>query len=185
MAKCVPQDDVKAAKWYRKAAEQGGAAAQYSLGVMYATGRGVSQDDAEAVKWLRKVADQGYARAQYGLGFMYNYGRGVPESDVEAYAWVNIAADRGVQLAKKVKEPIAETMTREQRRPAQQLSREYWKSTCCHFAIDYTMAWTSKARQAALWKRAQHRASSQGGCKRVLRRAAECGGGLGCASYPG
>ena len=57
------------------------------------------------------------------------------------------------------------------------------KSTCCHFEIDHTMALTSKARQAALWKRAQHRASSQSGCKCVLRRAAECGG-LGRASYP-
>ncbi|MCY4514022.1 MAG: SEL1-like repeat protein [Candidatus Tectomicrobia bacterium] len=71
---------------------------------------------------------QGYAWAQYGLGFMYNYGRGVPESDVEAYAWVNIAADQGVQLAKKVREPIAETMTRENMFRAQKLSREYWKA---------------------------------------------------------
>ncbi|MCY4514025.1 MAG: hypothetical protein OXC69_02625 [Candidatus Tectomicrobia bacterium] len=46
------------------------------------------------------------------------------------------------------------------------------------------MALTSKARQAALWKRAQHRASSQSGCKCVLRRAAEWGGGLGRVSYP-
>ena len=44
------------------------------------------------------------------------------------------------------------------------------------------MAWTSKARQAALWKKAQRRASSQRGCKCVLRRVAERGGGLGRAA---
>src|SRR3954463_716564 len=31
----VPQDDAKAVKWYRKAAEQGLAAAQNNLGTMY------------------------------------------------------------------------------------------------------------------------------------------------------
>ena len=44
------------------------------------------------------------------------------------------------------------------------------------------MAWTSKARQWALWKRAQHRGSRQSGCAGVLRRVAERGGGLGRAA---
>ena len=35
----VPQDDVEAAAWYRQAAEQGYAKAQYNLSFMYATGR--------------------------------------------------------------------------------------------------------------------------------------------------
>ena len=34
-----------------KAAEQGDAKAQYSLGYMYEVGDGVPEDDAEAVKW--------------------------------------------------------------------------------------------------------------------------------------
>ena len=51
-------------KRYRKAAEQGDAAAQYNLGVCYHNGRGVLQDYHEAVKWYRKAAEQGYADAQ-------------------------------------------------------------------------------------------------------------------------
>jgi TPR repeat protein len=47
----VPQDYAEAAKWYRRAAEQGYAKAQYNLGVMYYNGEGVPQDYAEAVKW--------------------------------------------------------------------------------------------------------------------------------------
>ena len=44
------------------------------------------------------------------------------------------------------------------------------------------MAWTSKARQWALWKRVQDRASKQKGCACVVRRVAERGGGLGRAA---
>ena len=57
-----------AVKWYRKAAEQGSAKAQYNLGVMYAEGTGVLKNDAKAVKWYRKAADQGDATAQLHLG---------------------------------------------------------------------------------------------------------------------
>ena len=55
----VPQDYAEAVKWYRLAAEQGDADAQYNLGVMYDNGQGVPQDYAEAVKWYRLAAEQG------------------------------------------------------------------------------------------------------------------------------
>ena len=47
--KGVPQDHVEAARWYRKAAEQGLASAQYSLAVIFHSGRGLEEDVAEAV----------------------------------------------------------------------------------------------------------------------------------------
>ena len=68
----VPQDYAEAVKWYRLAAEQGYAAAQFNLGVGYANGEGVPQDYAEAVKWYRLAAEQGYAAAQYNLGVMHD-----------------------------------------------------------------------------------------------------------------
>ena len=37
----VPQDYAQAAVWYRKAAEQGDAGAQFNLGTMCYSGRGV------------------------------------------------------------------------------------------------------------------------------------------------
>ena len=46
-------DYVEAAKWYRKAAEQGHVLAQTLLGKMYQQGVGVTQDYAESVKWFR------------------------------------------------------------------------------------------------------------------------------------
>ena len=72
----VPQDYVEAARWYRKAADQGDAEAQYGLGFMYYQGKGVPHDYVEAARWYRKAAEQDNAEADYGLGFMYLNGQG-------------------------------------------------------------------------------------------------------------
>ena len=55
----VTQDHAEAARWYRKAAEQGVAGSQFSLGFMYDNGLGVSQDHAQAAKWFRKATERG------------------------------------------------------------------------------------------------------------------------------
>ena len=83
----------------RVLAEQGDAIAQYNLGLMSASGRGVPEDDVEAVRWFRLAAEQGLAPAQYGLGFMYETGEGVSEDDVEAVRWYRLAADQGYATA--------------------------------------------------------------------------------------
>jgi TPR repeat protein len=54
----VPQNYGEAATWYRKAAEQGFAPAEVTLGVAYATGEGVPQSYSESYFWL-KVAEAG------------------------------------------------------------------------------------------------------------------------------
>ena len=59
----------KAVKWYRQAAKQGNAAAQFNLGLMYRKGEGVTRNDKEAVKWYREAAEQGDADAQFEIGF--------------------------------------------------------------------------------------------------------------------
>ena len=46
----------QAALWYRKAAEQGNADAQLSLGYLYDDGQGVPQDYAEAYFWYYLAA---------------------------------------------------------------------------------------------------------------------------------
>ena len=78
---------------FRLLAEQGDAAAQYNLGLMYINGWGVPQDHAEAVKWFRKAANQGFAIAQTYLGFMYFKGEGVPQDYAEAVRWYRRAAE--------------------------------------------------------------------------------------------
>ena len=56
----VPQDDIRAMKWFRLAADQGDADAQFNLGVMYANGEGVPQDFVQAHTWFNLAAAQGH-----------------------------------------------------------------------------------------------------------------------------
>ena len=65
--KGVAKDRQEAVAWYRRAAEQGFAKAQYNLGVMYHKGKGVAKDDKEAMAWFRKAADQDHADARAAL----------------------------------------------------------------------------------------------------------------------
>ena len=67
----------KAVEWYKKAAEQGYAKAQYNLGVMYDNGRGVDVNYKKAAEWYEKAAEQGLAEAQYNLGMLHYHGHGV------------------------------------------------------------------------------------------------------------
>jgi TPR repeat protein len=52
----VAKDDVQAMSWYRKAAEQGHAMAQLSLGFCYAKGVGVAKDEITAYAYLNLAA---------------------------------------------------------------------------------------------------------------------------------
>ncbi len=54
----VPQDDAEATRWYRLAADQGLAAAQFNLGVSYSLGEGVPQDYVESHMWFNLSAAQ-------------------------------------------------------------------------------------------------------------------------------
>ena len=89
------KDYNEAVKWYRKAAEQGLASAQFKLGVHYAKGRGVPQDYLEAAKWYRKAAEQGDAAAQNNLGILYDDGKGVEQDFKEAERWYRKSATQG------------------------------------------------------------------------------------------
>lgn len=60
----VVQDYAAATAWYRKAAEQGYASAQYNLAILYHKGLGVVQDYAAAIEWFLKAAEQRHESAQ-------------------------------------------------------------------------------------------------------------------------
>jgi TPR repeat protein len=66
----VPEDDKEAVKWYRLAAAEGHARAQFLLGSMYDDGEGLPEDPKEAVKFYRLAAEQGHAKAQARLNEM-------------------------------------------------------------------------------------------------------------------
>ena len=53
----MSQDYAEAFRWFRQAAEQGNAKAQYNLGLMYANGHGVHQDFHLSKEWFGKACD--------------------------------------------------------------------------------------------------------------------------------
>jgi uncharacterized protein len=93
-------DDYSTVNWLlRPLADQGDAIAQYDLGFLYDTGRGVTQDYGEAMRWYRLAAKQGNALAQFNLGFMYANGHGVSQGYVEAAKWYLLSAEQGCTWA--------------------------------------------------------------------------------------
>ena len=121
----VEKDYVKAAKCFRKAAEQGDADGQYHLGQMYWNGEGMPRDDLEAshlvaLQWIQNAAEQGHAEArafleraheflvtemeaekgdpeaQYKFGQMcFDYEVAPQEYENDGHEWIFIAAEGG------------------------------------------------------------------------------------------
>ena len=104
--KGVATNAVEAIKWYRKAAEQGLAEAQFALGLFMLAypDIGVEPNLSEAGKWIskaaeqyRKVAEQGNAEAQIKLADCLELTKLVgPKNDAaEAVKWYRKAAEQG------------------------------------------------------------------------------------------
>jgi TPR repeat protein len=91
----VSQDDVKAAEYFRKAADLGYWKGQLNLGLMYARGRGLAKDPGEALQWIQRAADQGVSEAQLDLAVLLDQGKEVPKNFKEAITWYEKAATGG------------------------------------------------------------------------------------------
>jgi TPR repeat protein len=86
-------------------AERGFSQAQYSLGLMYYEGLGVSQSDEMAAEWYLKAAEQGDVEAQYRLGDIYEYNL---NNSKEAIKWYCEAAKQGhTWAADEIREAVA------------------------------------------------------------------------------
>lgn len=104
---------------------------QFSLGVMYAQGRGVSENDFEAVRWYRKAAEQGDAGdagAQANLGSMYAMGDGVPKDMLMAYVWWSLAKAKEESSAIKNIGIVESRLTAEEIAEGQALAARCYES---------------------------------------------------------
>ena len=79
-----------------KAATQGNANAQCSVGYCYMNGNGTSKNEIEGFRWIKMAAEQGHAHAQYGVGYCYLNGVGTPKNELEAFKWIKMAAEQGI-----------------------------------------------------------------------------------------
>ena len=125
------QRESEAAREYYKAAVQGSADAQASLGALYATGTGVQQSDAVAFQWLKRAAEQGHCKAQLMLGEIWANGTGVPRNDLFAYKWAYLAKANGAdsdtwERAATLLDRLAQHMSGAQIADARQRAAE-WK----------------------------------------------------------
>lgn len=105
----LPPEDIREQGWvyelenkprlaimcWKIAAEQGDAAAQYSLGYNYSKGEYLPHDDEKAFEWYLKAARQGEPRAQFLLGDAYYYGSGTKRDFKQAVAWYQKASEQG------------------------------------------------------------------------------------------
>jgi len=121
----VAKDYLEAARWWRKAADQDYAPAQYQFGLCYYAGYGVEQDYAESVKWWSKASERGNAQAQYNLGCCYFYGYGADKNLVLADKWLNIASAAGNENARRLLPKVGELMSSGQLAMAQHSIRDF------------------------------------------------------------
>src|SRR5262245_61259218 len=85
---------VEAAKWYKKAADEGNVEAMYRLARIVSAGaQGVKKSPELAAKLYESAARQGHVEAQNWLGYSYQRGLGVQQSDANAVEWYKKAAD--------------------------------------------------------------------------------------------
>lgn len=132
----VEQDHAVSVKWFRQAAKQGEADAQFNLGRLYASevdgaykrARAAPANDVEALQWYQRSAEQGHTQAQVRLGALYaKGGNKVPRDPIQGYKWLSLAASSGKQTAEKLLTTSAASMKPEQVREAESLANE-WKS---------------------------------------------------------
>ena len=113
-------------------AERGDARAQYNLGLLYASGLGVTHDYQAALKWHRMAAKQGHPGAQNELAQMYSKGQGIPQDHVRAHMWYSIAAESlgggSKQVLTKDRENVASHMTPAQIQKAQEMAQRCLES---------------------------------------------------------
>lgn len=86
----------KSHQYYLKAANNGLALAQHTIGLWYEFGQqeiNLEKNIVEAVSWYTRASNQGYSISQYILGQCYEYGKGVNKDYFMAVTLYNRAAE--------------------------------------------------------------------------------------------
>lgn len=86
---------VEAIELYRQAAELGDAEAQYKLGKMLYSGKGVEKNTEEAIELFKLAAAQDYECAEFRLGAAYQLGWDIEKDEELAFYWYKRSAEHG------------------------------------------------------------------------------------------
>jgi uncharacterized protein len=91
----VPQDDKKAAEWYKLAADRGDRDAMFALAMFRLSGRAGPRDREQSAKWLAAAARLGHPLAAYDLALLYMEGQLFPQDFNRAAELLRVAANAG------------------------------------------------------------------------------------------
>jgi TPR repeat protein len=98
----VPKDYTKAFPLYLKAADQGSAQAQNTVGYMLFSGVGIEMDRSRGAEYYKKAADQGLPKAQVNLAYVYLSTEIFGKNPVECLRLLFIANSKGEVTAKNM-----------------------------------------------------------------------------------
>jgi TPR repeat protein len=116
--KGVPEDEVMALYWWKKASAAGNTEAMYQIRHAYLFGnqaaKSVADPDREAAVWFFQGASGGHIESAYTLGLLFIAGKGVVEDRNEALRWFRQAASKGHEEARKA---IETTQSAEAKKP--------------------------------------------------------------------
>ena len=122
----VAQDFSQAVTWFRRAADQGDADAQYGLGCTY-----LRHDYSKAAAWYFLAVEQGHAAAAFELGKLFEVGQGVRQDRAHAAAYYRLAAERGDGRAQQALDDMLRKIEQVQGVQGVETSNEYrqplWK----------------------------------------------------------
>src|SRR5215831_13032097 len=95
----VPQNNVKAADWYKLAADRGDREAMFALAMFRLQGRAGARDRDAGAKWLAAAAKLGHPLAAYDLALLYMEGQLFPRDFNRAAELLHAAAQAGLPEA--------------------------------------------------------------------------------------
>ena len=92
---------IKALDAFYALAKEGDPKAQFNVGLIYATGKGVNKDTYQAMQWYQKAAKQGNTAAQYNLAKLFSQRseKEDPHAQERAKYWYEKAAEGGQKEA--------------------------------------------------------------------------------------
>ena len=120
-------DFEKARAEFAAAADAGDAIAQFHLGSLYDTGKGVPYDLGEAMRWYRRAALQGDPSAQFNLAVLYEgEDAAVPRDLIQSYVFYTLSAlNQGPPYAVRNRADVEDRMTAEEIEVAGRLVIEF------------------------------------------------------------
>jgi putative methionine-R-sulfoxide reductase with GAF domain len=122
----------------KKIALQNNSAAQYSLGMRYASGNGTVQNYHQALGWFLKAADNGNPHAAVKIASCFWAGRGAPQDYSKAYFWGLLAQAAGDETGRVIVINSSPHLNDHQRFAEQQEADSWLRSH--HKGSSYTRA---------------------------------------------